>query len=90
HESILSCRREDLEDYCGNYNLPWTEQIVREFKVRALACHPDKHRQNPQAGVPKNIKQQKLFLTLIINQIRMISEDHVTLKTGVMMLKIQL
>ncbi len=30
-------------------------------------------------------------LTLIINQlIRMISEDHVTLKTGVMMLKIQL
>ncbi len=29
--------------------------------------------------------------TLIINQhIRMISEDHVTLKTGVMMLKIQL
>ncbi len=44
-------------------------------------------------------KKQQLFSTLIIirnvswaaNQhIRMISEDHVTLKTGVMMLKIQL
>ncbi len=33
----------------------------------------------------------QLFSTLIMNQnIRIISEDHVTLKTGVMMLKIQL
>jgi len=50
-----------------------------------------------QNTVHKNILKQ-LFSTLIIrdvtwavNQyIRMISEDHVTLKTGVMMLKIQL
>uniref|UniRef100_A0A672ST81 DnaJ (Hsp40) homolog, subfamily C, member 12 n=1 Tax=Sinocyclocheilus grahami TaxID=75366 RepID=A0A672ST81_SINGR len=40
-EAILSCRKEDLEDY--------TEQIVNEFKVRALACHPDKHPENPKA-----------------------------------------
>ncbi|XP_016102518.1 dnaJ homolog subfamily C member 12 isoform X2 [Sinocyclocheilus grahami] len=26
-----------------------TEQIVSEFKVRALACHPDKHPDNPKA-----------------------------------------
>uniref|UniRef100_A0A8C2J5F7 J domain-containing protein n=1 Tax=Cyprinus carpio TaxID=7962 RepID=A0A8C2J5F7_CYPCA len=51
HESILSCRREDLEDYCGLLSCDeLSTQIVRELKVRALACHPDKHRQNPQAG----------------------------------------
>ncbi len=39
--------------------------------------------------VPKNNMKQHKVSTLIINQhIRMISEDHVTLKTGVMMLKI--
>ncbi len=39
----------------------------------------------------KQYEAAKLFPTLIINQhIRMISEDHVTLKTEVMMLKIQL
>jgi len=48
---------------------------------------------------PQNIKKQKKFSTLIIvrnvswaaNQhIRLISEDHLTLKTGVMLMKIQL
>ncbi|XP_059372926.1 dnaJ homolog subfamily C member 12-like [Carassius carassius] len=51
-ESILSCRREDLEDYYGLLGcdeLSTTEQIVTEFKVRALACHPDKHPENPRA-----------------------------------------
>lgn len=27
-----------------------TEQIVNEYKIRALACHPDKHQDNPRAG----------------------------------------
>uniref|UniRef100_A0A673FPS8 DnaJ homolog subfamily C member 12-like n=1 Tax=Sinocyclocheilus rhinocerous TaxID=307959 RepID=A0A673FPS8_9TELE len=51
-EAILSCRREDLEDYYGLLGcdeLSTTEQIVNEFKVRALACHPDKHPENPKA-----------------------------------------
>ncbi|KAJ0067253.1 hypothetical protein NL108_015115, partial [Boleophthalmus pectinirostris] len=26
-----------------------TEQIVNEYKIRALACHPDKHLDNPSA-----------------------------------------
>ncbi len=40
--------------------------------------------------VPKQYEAAQLFLTLIINQhIIMISEDHVTLKTGVRMLNIQ-
>lgn len=27
-----------------------TEQIINEYKIRALACHPDKHLENPKAG----------------------------------------
>ncbi|XP_067278262.1 dnaJ homolog subfamily C member 12 [Pseudorasbora parva] len=51
-EAILNCRTEDMEDYYGLLGcdeLSTTEQIVNEFKVRALACHPDKHPENPKA-----------------------------------------
>ncbi|XP_077073532.1 dnaJ homolog subfamily C member 12 [Siphateles boraxobius] len=51
-EAILNCRTEDLEDYYGLLGcdeLSTPEQIVNEFKVRALACHPDKHPENPKA-----------------------------------------
>ncbi|XP_043111836.1 dnaJ homolog subfamily C member 12 [Puntigrus tetrazona] len=51
-EAILNRRKEDLEDYYGLLGcdeLSTTEQIVNEFKVRALACHPDKHPENPKA-----------------------------------------
>ncbi|XP_056326943.1 dnaJ homolog subfamily C member 12 [Danio aesculapii] len=51
-EAILNCRKEDLEDYYGLLGcdeLSTTEQIVNEFKVKALACHPDKHPENPKA-----------------------------------------
>ncbi|XP_067241170.1 dnaJ homolog subfamily C member 12 [Chanodichthys erythropterus] len=51
-EAILNCRTEDFEDYYGLLGcdeLSTTEQIVNEFKVKALACHPDKHPENPKA-----------------------------------------
>ncbi|XP_076830030.1 dnaJ homolog subfamily C member 12 [Brachyhypopomus gauderio] len=51
-ETILNCKLEELEDYYGLLGcdeLSTTEQIVSEFKVRALACHPDKHPQNLKA-----------------------------------------
>ncbi|XP_026851351.1 dnaJ homolog subfamily C member 12 [Electrophorus electricus] len=51
-ETILNCKLEDLEDYyrlLGCDELSTTDQIVSEFKVRALACHPDKHPANPKA-----------------------------------------
>ncbi|XP_030626980.1 dnaJ homolog subfamily C member 12 [Chanos chanos] len=51
-EAILNCRSEDLEDFYGLLGcdeLSTTEQILNEFKVRALACHPDKHPENPKA-----------------------------------------
>ncbi|KAK7139698.1 hypothetical protein R3I94_012373 [Phoxinus phoxinus] len=51
-EAILNYRTEDLEDYYGLLGcdeLSTPEQIVNEFKVRALACHPDKHPENPKA-----------------------------------------
>ncbi|KAA0718399.1 DnaJ -like protein subfamily C member 12 J domain-containing protein 1 [Triplophysa tibetana] len=51
-ETILNCRSEDLEDYYGLLGcdeLSTTEQIVNEFRVRALSCHPDKHPENPRA-----------------------------------------
>ncbi|XP_030012139.1 dnaJ homolog subfamily C member 12 [Sphaeramia orbicularis] len=51
-EAVLSCKPEDLEDYYGLLGcdeLSTTEQIINEYKIRALACHPDKHLNNPAA-----------------------------------------
>ncbi|XP_042358294.1 dnaJ homolog subfamily C member 12 [Plectropomus leopardus] len=51
-EAILNCKPEDLEDYYGLLGcdeLSSTEQILNEYKIRALACHPDKHLDNPRA-----------------------------------------
>ncbi|XP_034754367.1 dnaJ homolog subfamily C member 12 [Etheostoma cragini] len=51
-EAILNCKPGDLDDYYGLLGcdeLSSTEQIVNEYKIRALACHPDKHLDNPRA-----------------------------------------
>lgn len=51
-DAILNYRLEDTEDYytlLGCDELSSVEQILAEFKVRALACHPDKHPENSKA-----------------------------------------
>ncbi|XP_068183899.1 dnaJ homolog subfamily C member 12 [Antennarius striatus] len=51
-EAVLTCDPEDLEDYYGLLGcdeLSSTEQILNEYKIRALACHPDKHLDEPEA-----------------------------------------
>lgn len=51
-EAILNSKPEDLEDYYGLLGcdeLSSTEQILNEYKIRALARHPDKHLDNPRA-----------------------------------------
>ncbi|XP_037540739.1 dnaJ homolog subfamily C member 12 [Nematolebias whitei] len=51
-EAVLSLKPEDLEDFYGLLGcdeLSSTEQILSEYKVRALACHPDKHLDDPRA-----------------------------------------
>lgn len=51
-DSILNYNLEDTEDYCillGCDELSSVEQILAEFKVRALECHPDKHPENSKA-----------------------------------------
>ncbi|XP_056148129.1 dnaJ homolog subfamily C member 12 isoform X2 [Lampris incognitus] len=51
-EGVLNCKLEDLEDYYGILGcdeLSSTEQIANEYKIRALACHPDKHLDRPKA-----------------------------------------
>ncbi|XP_060097106.1 dnaJ homolog subfamily C member 12 [Heteronotia binoei] len=51
-DAILNFRPEDMEDYynlLGCDELSTVEQIISEFKVRALECHPDKHLGNPEA-----------------------------------------
>ncbi|XP_070772360.1 dnaJ homolog subfamily C member 12 isoform X1 [Enoplosus armatus] len=51
-EAVLNLKPEDLEDYYGLLGcdeLSSTEQILNEYKIRALACHPDKHLDNPRA-----------------------------------------
>ncbi len=52
-----------------------------------MMCFLTYYSKNPEKNGSKT-KIKKLFTTLN-NHIIMISEDHVTLKTGVMMLKIQ-
>uniref|UniRef100_A0A8C1AXN4 DnaJ (Hsp40) homolog, subfamily C, member 12 n=1 Tax=Cyprinus carpio carpio TaxID=630221 RepID=A0A8C1AXN4_CYPCA len=41
--------RQTVNERRGSAGALPTEQIVSEFKVRALACHPDKHPENPKA-----------------------------------------
>ncbi|XP_051233775.1 dnaJ homolog subfamily C member 12 [Dicentrarchus labrax] len=51
-EAVLNRKPEDLEDYYGLLGcdeLSSTEQIHNEYKIRALACHPDKHLDDPGA-----------------------------------------
>ncbi|XP_069877106.1 dnaJ homolog subfamily C member 12 isoform X2 [Dipodomys merriami] len=51
-DSILDYRLEDSEDFytlLGCDELSSVEQILAEFKIRALECHPDKHPENPKA-----------------------------------------
>ncbi|KAB1271413.1 DnaJ-like protein subfamily C member 12 [Camelus dromedarius] len=51
-DAILNYRSEDTDDYytlLGCDELSSVEQILTEFKVRALECHPDKHPENSKA-----------------------------------------
>jgi len=75
------------------FSVPWSSEIIIicrfiiNVETVVLLCR------NPRIyhWSPNKYEAAQRFLTLIINQhIIMISEDHVTLKTGVMMLKIQI
>ncbi|NP_001290637.1 dnaJ homolog subfamily C member 12 [Esox lucius] len=51
-DCILNCKPENLEDYYGLLGCDESsssEQIANEYRVKALACHPDKHPDNPRA-----------------------------------------
>ncbi|XP_045424338.1 dnaJ homolog subfamily C member 12 [Lemur catta] len=51
-DAILNYKLEDTEDYyklLGCDELSSVEQILAEFKVRALECHPDKHPESSKA-----------------------------------------
>ncbi|KAJ8014342.1 hypothetical protein DPEC_G00039240 [Dallia pectoralis] len=51
-DAILNCTPENLEDYYGLLGCDESsssEQIVNEYRLKALACHPDKHPDNPGA-----------------------------------------
>ncbi|XP_063262479.1 dnaJ homolog subfamily C member 12 isoform X2 [Prinia subflava] len=51
-DAILNCNPEELEDYynlLGCDELSTVEQILAEYKIKALECHPDKHPGNPKA-----------------------------------------
>ncbi|NWS41678.1 DJC12 protein, partial [Probosciger aterrimus] len=66
-DAILNCRADDLEDYyklleCDE--LSTVEQILAEFKIKALECHPDKHPGNPKAVENfQKLQQAKEILT---------------------------
>ncbi|KAF5900358.1 dnaJ subfamily C member 12 isoform X1, partial [Clarias magur] len=60
-EKILNCKLGELEDYYGLLGcdeLSTTEQIMVEYKIRALSCHPDKHPENPKAVQDFQMLQQ--------------------------------
>ncbi|KAM8858627.1 dnaJ homolog subfamily C member 12 [Spinachia spinachia] len=51
-DTVLNCKPTDLEDYyllLGCDELSTNEQILTEYKIRALACHPDKQLNHPTA-----------------------------------------
>uniref|UniRef100_A0A5F9DV41 DnaJ heat shock protein family (Hsp40) member C12 n=1 Tax=Oryctolagus cuniculus TaxID=9986 RepID=A0A5F9DV41_RABIT len=56
-DAILNYKSEDTDDYytlLGCDELSSVEQILAEFKVRALECHPDKHPENSKADAVKS------------------------------------
>ncbi|XP_053166693.1 dnaJ homolog subfamily C member 12 isoform X4 [Hemicordylus capensis] len=68
-DAMLNCRLEDLEDYyslLGCDELSTVEQILTEFKVRALQCHPDKHPGNPQAV--QNFQKLQHAKEILVNE----------------------
>ncbi|KAM9133434.1 dnaJ homolog subfamily C member 12 isoform 1-T2 [Pangshura tecta] len=66
-DTILNCNLDDMEDYyilLGCDELSTVEQILAEFKVKALECHPDKHPGNPKAVENfQKLQQAKEILT---------------------------
>ncbi|NWI84834.1 DJC12 protein, partial [Pitta sordida] len=64
---ILNCSPKDLEDYytlLGCDELSTVEQIISEYKIKALECHPDKHPGNPKAVESfQKLQQAKDILT---------------------------
>nr|XP_054492999.1 dnaJ homolog subfamily C member 12 isoform X3 [Agelaius phoeniceus] len=66
-DAILNCKPEDLEDYynlLGCDELSTVEQILAEYKIKALECHPDKHPGNPKAVEDfQRLQQAKETLT---------------------------
>ncbi|XP_006835879.1 PREDICTED: dnaJ homolog subfamily C member 12 [Chrysochloris asiatica] len=66
-DAILNYSLEDTEDYytlLGCDELSSVEQILAEFKVRALECHPDKHPENSKAGETfQRLQKAKEILT---------------------------
>ncbi|KAM4668542.1 dnaJ homolog subfamily C member 12 isoform 2-T6 [Amazona ochrocephala] len=66
-DAILNCRPDDLEDYYSLLEcdeLSTVEQILAEFKIKALECHPDKQPGNPKAVEDfQKLQQAKEVLT---------------------------
>ncbi|KAH1168491.1 dnaJ homolog subfamily C member 12 [Mauremys mutica] len=66
-DTILNCNLDDMADYyilLGCDELSTVEQILAEFKVKALECHPDKHPGNPKAVENfQKLQQAKEILT---------------------------
>ncbi|NXI69050.1 DJC12 protein, partial [Anseranas semipalmata] len=68
-DAILNCRLDDLEDYynlLGCDELSTVEQILAEFKIKALECHPDKHPGNPKAV--ENFQKLQQAKEILINE----------------------
>ncbi|XP_020380673.2 dnaJ homolog subfamily C member 12 [Rhincodon typus] len=66
-DGIVNRSAQDPENYyqlLGCDELSTTEQIVAEFKAKALTCHPDKHPHNPKAVEQfQKLQQAKETLT---------------------------
>ncbi|XP_069756927.1 dnaJ homolog subfamily C member 12 [Narcine bancroftii] len=76
-DAMLNLAAEAGDDYyqvLGCDELSTTEQILAEFKAKALSCHPDKHPQNPKAVEQfQKLQQAKETLT---NEERRARYDH--------------
>ncbi|MBN3324346.1 DJC12 protein, partial [Atractosteus spatula] len=76
-DAILNCKPEDLEDYYGLLGcdeLSSVDQILAEFKVRALACHPDKHPENPKAAVDQHYNLFVCYCLFLVENFQKLQE----------------
>jgi len=86
----LKKRKKEMNTFINKEALTWLKETVKTFIMSQNISISNKHCTFKLCIHQRILKKQKMFLEQQIIIFKWFLNDHVTLKTGVMMLKIQL